>query len=65
MASAKVGDRIRFRGKFARGFNLRGVVETIAVPGFVQEHNLDGKWGVRLENGNFRWGSESQLRVER
>lgn len=49
----KIGDLVRFRGRFATEFSIRGVIEV-----------LDGeRIGVRLENGNFHWCDASQVVV--
>jgi|1_EtaG_2_1085319.scaffolds.fasta_scaffold85786_2 hypothetical protein len=55
-------DLVSFRGKHSDQFSIRGVVEVIATDSFVKEHSLDGKWGIRLENGNFRWAADDQIK---
>ena len=50
------GDKVWFRGEYAKRFSIRGVVEDVS-------QMIDGKpYGIRLENGNFRWADSSQLK---
>lgn len=55
----QVGHPVICRGKFAQGFSLRGVVEDL--------RETDGQVfiGVRLENNNFQWFPESDVRNAR
>jgi len=49
----KIGDLIWFRGQFAQDFTLRGTIEAM---------EATGQFGVRLENGNFKWASEAHIK---
>jgi hypothetical protein len=46
----RTGDLVWFRGKFAKQYSVRGVVECVSQ----RDDTLEGvTYGVRLENGNF------------
>lgn len=44
-------------------FTVRGVIETRGQYNDVTGTYDDSKYGVRLENGNFRWSSAAQLKA--
>lgn len=46
-----IGHKVRFRGKYAREFSIRGTIEVIE----------GALYGVRLENGNYALADHSQL----
>lgn len=63
------GDKVWFRGQFAKEFSIRGEIECIEDPklspggyGLMASPQPRAKYGVRLENGNFKWAERDQLK---
>jgi hypothetical protein len=52
--SVNIGSKVWFRGKVAKTFSARGVVERV-------DNNFG--YGVRLENGNFQWANNDQVKT--
>lgn len=61
----KKGDKVWFRGRFAKEFSVRGEIEVVDT---CNPHSLGippafpVAYGVRLENGNFHWAGKDQLK---
>lgn len=55
-----VGDKVWFRGKFAKNFSIRGTIEVLN-DGYSPEAPI----GVRLESGNFVRAAASQVKERR
>lgn len=52
----KIGDKVWFRGQYAEHFTLRGTIEAVN-DGYRPDH-----FGIRLENGTFRWATAAQIK---
>ena len=60
----RAGDKVWFRGKHAKHFSILGHIELVVSDSFVQANEIDGEFGVRLCNGNFKWADSSQIRLK-
>lgn len=60
----KKGDKVWFRGQFAKEFSIRGEIECVDTCGVygLGAPQKPVAYGVRLENGNFKWAGKDQLR---